>query len=66
MSDGKSQLHPIAKIRDQLRNFEESVAQLLELAKLLPAGDLKQELFYEVGYLDSIADAIRQRLDSCE
>ena len=52
-------------IQDQLSEFEETLARILETAKPLPEGELKEKLFYHVSCLDSIADVMRQALDAC-
>ncbi len=68
MTKGKLQLQPtdsIKAIQCQLNNLDEIMGRLLEIAKSIPAGDLKERLFYEVSCLDSIADVIRQELNSC-
>jgi len=68
MTKGNSPLQSIASVRaiqSQLADLDKTMDHLLEMAKSIPAGDLKERLFYEVGCLDSIADAIRQELDSC-
>ena len=54
----------IEAIANQLQNLEETITDLLALAKSLPEGEIRDELLDEIGSLDLIADAIRQALDS--
>jgi hypothetical protein len=49
-------------LRAQLRNLEETIAALLQLALALPEGPLRDHLMDRVSKLDSIADVIRQAL----
>jgi hypothetical protein len=51
-------------LRGQLHNLEETIADLLELYKSMPEGEHRDRMFYEISALDSIADVIRQALDS--
>jgi hypothetical protein len=50
-------------IANQLQNLEETITDLLALAKSLPEGEIRDKFLDEIGSLDSIADAIRQALD---
>jgi hypothetical protein len=51
-------------LRTCLRNLEESIADLLQITRSLPEGELRNRLLDEVSALDSIADSMRQALDS--
>jgi hypothetical protein len=51
-------------LRNQLRDLEETIGSLVRLAKFQPEGTLRDRLFEEIGNLDSIADIMRQALDS--
>jgi hypothetical protein len=51
-------------LRACLHNLEESIADLLQITRLLPGSDLRNQLLNEVGALDSVADRMRQALDS--
>jgi hypothetical protein len=51
-------------LRNQLHNLEDTFADLLKLYKSMPDGEYRDRLFYEISALDSIADVIRQALDS--
>jgi hypothetical protein len=50
-------------IRNQLHNLERTIGQLVEMAKALPEGNLRNELFDKISCLDSIGDVMRQALD---
>lgn len=54
----------IEGLRGQLHSLEETIADLLELIKTLPEGEIRDKLFNEIGALDSIADVMRQALNS--
>jgi hypothetical protein len=47
-----------------LHNLKQTISDLVPLAKSQPEGDLRNRLFEETSALDSIADSIRQALDS--
>jgi len=51
-------------LRGQLHNLEETIADLLELYKSMPEGEHRDRMFYEISALDSIAEVVRQALDS--
>lgn len=51
-------------LRGQLHNLEETIADLLELIKSLLEGEIRDKFFDEISALDSIADVMRQALDS--
>ncbi len=51
-------------IRNQLHSLEETIRQLIQMEKALPEGDHRNQLFDKIACLDSIADVIRQALDS--
>jgi hypothetical protein len=51
-------------LRGCLNNLEEAIRQLLQLMQTLPGSDLRNRLLDEVSALDSIADSMRQALDS--
>jgi hypothetical protein len=51
-------------LRNQLRDLEETIGRLVRLAKSRPEGKLRDRLFEEISSLDSIADVMRQALDS--
>ena len=51
-------------LRNQLRDLEETIGSLVRLAKSQPEGELRDKLFEEISTLDSIADVMRQALDS--
>ena len=51
-------------IRNQLHSRARTIGQLVKMAKALPEGDLINKLFNKVTCLDSIADVIRQTLES--
>ena len=51
-------------LRNQLHNLEETIRRLLELMNQMPEGNLWDRLFHEISCLDSIADVMRQALDS--
>ena len=59
-----SQIGSIEAIRSQLENLEKSIGDILEIGKSLPAGEMKEKLFYQLSCLDSIEDEMRQVLDS--
>jgi hypothetical protein len=45
-------------------NLIEAIADLYELTKSLPEGELRDKLFDQLSDFDSIADVMRQALDS--
>ena len=51
-------------IRNQLHNLEDTIASLLEFKDSLTKESERDRLFEEISALDSIADVIRQALDS--
>lgn len=51
-------------IRNQLHNLEDTIQKFVALAKPLQEGELRDRLFDRISELDSIADVIRQALDS--
>ncbi len=53
-------------IRQKLRNLEEAIDSLLELALAQPEGQSRKRLINEVSALDSIAEGMRQALDAME
>jgi hypothetical protein len=55
----------LESLRSQLHNLEETIAGLLELRESMPEGEYRDRLFNQISCLDSIADVIRQALDSC-
>jgi hypothetical protein len=66
MSDPQTHLGQLAALealRNQLHNLEESIADLLEIMKSMPEGELREKLFQEISALDSIADVMRQALE---
>jgi hypothetical protein len=58
------QLAAIEALRGQLHNLEETIASILNLMKILPKGEVRDRLFADLSALDSIADVMRQALDS--
>lgn len=58
-------LAALEALRSQLHNLEDTIASILELVKSMPEGEFRDKLFYEISALDSIADVMRQALDSC-
>jgi hypothetical protein len=57
-------LAALEAIRNQISHLEEIIASLIALMKSLPDGEAREKLFNEISALDSIADVIRQALDS--
>lgn len=51
-------------IRNQHHNLEETIASLVDVTLSQPVGKLRNALLQEVSCLDSIADLMRQALDS--
>ena len=58
------QIAALVAIRNQLHNLEETIVSLLELQQSLPEGEIRDKFFDEISTLDSIADTMRQALDS--
>jgi hypothetical protein len=50
--------------RGQLRNLKEIIAGWRELMNSLPESEIRTNLLDEISALDSIADDVRQALDS--
>jgi len=59
------QLAALESLRGLLHNLEEIIGRLVRLQKSLPAGLGREQLLEEISALDSIADVMRQALDSC-
>lgn len=55
----------LESIRGQLHNLEETIGRVVQLQKSLPEGPGSDQLWEEISALDSIADVMRQALDSC-
>ena len=51
-------------LRSQLGNIVEVIAKLVKLAKSLPEGEIRNQLFDRISELDVIAEVIRKALDS--
>jgi hypothetical protein len=51
-------------LRGCLNNLEEAIRQLLQVMQTLPKGESRDRLLDEISSLDSIADVMRQALDS--
>jgi hypothetical protein len=69
MAANRNQLRQTAALealRSQLHNLEETIASLIDLMKALPESDVRDRLFAEISFLDSISDVMRQALDSFE
>jgi hypothetical protein len=46
-------------LRNQLRNLEETIGDLVRLAKSLPEGSFRDSFFDEIGARDSIASSMK-------
>jgi len=53
-------------IRGQLENREETIGDLLLVITSIPKGRLRDKLMDEFSSLDSIADVMRQALDTAD
>jgi hypothetical protein len=53
-------------LRATLRNLEDTIAALLQLAFAQPVGLLHDQLMDRISAFDSIADVMRQALDATE
>jgi hypothetical protein len=51
-------------IRNQLHHLEETIGRLIRLKDALDESSFRDRLLEEINALDSIADVIRQALDS--
>lgn len=54
----------LTALRKQQNNLTETIAHLVELSLSQPENELRAELLEEISCLDSIADLMRQALDS--
>lgn len=52
----------LQRLRTQLGNLEETIADLLRIALAQPAGELRDQLVDKVSCPDTIADVMRQAM----
>jgi hypothetical protein len=50
-------------LRNQMGNLVETISKLVTLAKSLPEGDIRNQIYDRISELDSIADVQRKALD---
>jgi hypothetical protein len=56
----------IKALRNNLSHLENNIANLVDWAKSLPDGEIRNRLFDEISALDSIGDGIGRALDSMD
>jgi len=64
ISNDLTVLAGVDALRGQLHNLEQTTGRLVRLQKSLPESLVRDRLLEEINALDSIADVIRQALDS--